>query len=117
MPDLHKLSAFAGDDDVFHVVVESPRGSSVKLKYEPKLHAMSISRPLMLGLTYPCDFGFVPSTAGPDGDPVDAAVWWDVATYPGVVILCRAWALVRVEQNRPEGSGRIRNDRILSRFP
>jgi inorganic pyrophosphatase len=58
--------------------------------------------------------GFVPSTEGPDGDPIDAAIWWDVATYPGVVIACRALAVVRVEQNRADSPGRIRNDRVLA---
>jgi inorganic pyrophosphatase len=111
--DLHKLEIFAGDG-VFHVVVESPRGAVIKLKYSPELGAMSISRPLVLGVTYPCDWGFVPSTEGPDGDPLDAAIWWDVTTYPGVVIPCRALAIVRVEQNRVDGSGRIRNDRVLA---
>ena len=114
MRDLHKLKAFDGDD-VFHVVVESPRGSAVKLKYSPELGAMSISRPLILGLTYPCDWGFVPSTKAPDGDPVDAAVWWDVPTFPGVVIACRALALITIEQNLPdESQQRRRNDRILA---
>jgi inorganic pyrophosphatase len=111
--DLHTLKTFAGAD-VFHVVVESPGGAAVKLKYSPDLRAMSLSRPLVLGVTYPCDWGFVPSTAGPDGDPIDAAIWWDVPTYPGVVIPCRALAVVRVEQNRAEGPGRIRNDRVLA---
>ena len=113
MRDLHKLKTFAGED-VFHVVVESPRGSVVKLKYSPDLGAMSISRPLVLGLSYPCDWGFVPSTEGPDGDPIDAAIWWDVTTFPGIVIPCRALAVVRVEQNHAGGPGRIRNDRVLA---
>jgi inorganic pyrophosphatase len=111
--DLHKLQAFAGED-VFHVVVESPRGSVVKLKYAPDFGAMSLSRPLPLGITYPCDRGFVPSTEGPDRDPIDAAIWWDVTTYPGVVIPCRALAVLRVEQNRADRRGRIRNDRVLA---
>lgn len=111
--DLHKLETFAGEG-VFHVVVESPRGADVKLKYSPELGAMSISRPLVLGVTYPCDWGFVPSTRGPDGDAIDAAVWWDVTTYPGVVIPCRPLAVVRVEQNRADGFGRLRNDRVLA---
>ena len=113
MHDLHKLKTFVSPD-VFHVVVESPRGSVAKLKYSAELRAMTISRPLILGVTYPCDFGFVPSTEGPDRDPIDAAIWWDVSTYPGIVIPCRALAVVRVEQNRPESSERILNDRILA---
>jgi inorganic pyrophosphatase len=113
MRDLQKLETFAGED-VFHVVVESPRGANVKLKYSSDLGAMTISRPLVLGLTYACDWGFVPSTEGPDGDPIDAAVWWDVATYPGVVLPCRALALVRVEQNKVDGPGRLSNDRVVA---
>jgi inorganic pyrophosphatase len=113
MRDLHTLPTFAGQG-VFHAVVESPRGATVKLKYAPELGAMSISRPLVLGVTYPCDWGFVPSTTGPDGDPIDVAIWWDVTTYPGVVVPCRALAVVRIEQNRGDGAARIRNDRILA---
>jgi inorganic pyrophosphatase len=77
---------------------------------------MSISRPLPLGVTYPFDWGFVPSTAGPDGDPLDALVLWDVASYPGVVLPCRALGVMQVEQNRTnhDPSERIRNDRILA---
>jgi inorganic pyrophosphatase len=115
MRALDQIPAFSEHEhDVFHVVVESPRGSAVKLKYRPDLGAMSISRPLAAGLVYPFDWGFVPSTKGPDGDPVDAAVFWDVATFPGVVIPCRALAVIQVEQNRPDGKGRARNDRILA---
>lgn len=113
--NLLKIPAFAAPG-IFHVVVECPRGSAVKLKYEPRWEAMSISRPLALGVTYPCDWGFVPSTRGPDGDAIDALVLWDVASFPGVVLPCRALAVMRVEQNRTnhDPSVRIRNDRIVA---
>jgi inorganic pyrophosphatase len=113
MHDLQRLPAFA-HDDIFHVVVESPRGSAVKFKYAPELGAMSVSRPLNLGLTFPFDWGFVPSTEGPDGDPIDAVVWWDVSSYPGVVIPCRALALIEVDQRGQDGQGRVRNDRLVA---
>lgn len=113
MRGLDRLPTFA-EHDIFHVVVESPRGSAVKLKYRADLGAMSISRPLAAGLVYPYDWGFVPSTNAADRDPVDATVFWDVATFPGVVIPCGALGLIRVEQNRADGKGRVRNDRILA---
>ena len=111
--NLDRLDAFARDD-IFHVVVESPRGSAVKLKYDPKLGAMSVSRPLNLGVTFPFDWGFVPSTEGADGDPIDALVYWDVSSYPGVVIPCRALAVIKIDQRGGEGKGRVRNDRIVA---
>ena len=114
MPPLHLLPAFAAEDQ-FYVVVESPRGSALKMKYRADLGAMSISRPLPIGLSYPVDWGFVPSTTAPDGDPVDAAIYWDVASFPGVVIACRALAVLEVEQNSSAGGrGRVRNDRIIA---
>ena len=113
MQNLHRLDAFA-ETDIFHVVVESPRGSTVKLKWDPDLGAMSVSRPLNLGLAFPYDWGFVPSTEGPDGDPIDALVYWDVSSYPGIVIPCRAVGLVKVDQRAADGEGRVRNDRIVA---
>ena len=104
-----------GSDDTIHVVVETPRGSTLKLKYEPQWEAMTVSRPLPLGITYPYDWGFVPSTQADDGDPLDAMLLWDVSSQPGVVVATRAIGVLRVEQNRTnrQPSARIRNDRIM----
>jgi inorganic pyrophosphatase len=104
------------DPGMIHVVVESPRGSTLKLKYEARWEAMTISRPLPLGVIFPYDWGFVPSTCGPDGDAVDAMLLWDVASFPGVVVPCRPLGVLRVEQNRinDNRSKRIRNDRIVA---
>ena len=100
-----------GKKGTYHVVVESPRGSTVKLKYEPLLGAFTISKPLVRGLRYPFDWGFIPSTTGPDGDPLDAMVYWDVVTYPGVVLPCRPLGVLKVEETKKKK--KRRNDRIL----
>jgi inorganic pyrophosphatase len=95
-----------------HVVVETPQGSRVKIKYSPTMRALVVSRSLALGVTYPFDWGFVPSTRAPDGDPVDAMVLSDAPTHPGIVVCCRPLAVLKVEQNAKEG-GRQRNDRLI----
>jgi inorganic pyrophosphatase len=111
--NLAALPAF-GEDDVFHVVVETPRGSGLKLKYEARWEAMSVSRPLPLGVSYPFDWGFIPSTRAADGDPLDAMILWDVASSPGVVVPCRALGVLQVDQRRAKNvHERIRNDRVL----
>lgn len=110
---LHEIPAF-GERGTIHVVVESPRGSTVKLKYDRHLGALTLSRALPAGLTYPYDWGFVPGTHASDGDPIDALVLSDVGTAPGVVIACRPLGVLEVEQNRRQGSGRERNDRIIA---
>jgi inorganic pyrophosphatase len=112
MSDLARLPA-RGTDGSVRVVVESPRGAVVKLKYDLDLGVMSVSRPLPLGLAYPYDWGFVPGTRAADGDPVDALVYWDVASFPGVVVPCRPIAVVRLEQDS-KSNGRVRNDRVLA---
>ena len=98
----------------FHVVVESPRGSSMKLKYDPMLDVITLSRPLPSGVVYPHDWGFVPGTKACDGDPVDALVLSDGGTAPGIVVTCRALGVLEVDQKRKTGDGRERNDRIIA---
>lgn len=113
--NLQLLPPFSRQDD-FHVVIESPRGSTLKLKYSAEWEAMGITRPLPVGLMFPFDSGFVPSTLNVDGDPLDAFVVWDTCAYPGVVVVCRALGVLQVEQNAAnfDSSRRIRNDRIIA---
>lgn len=110
---LHELPTFRADGAVY-VVIESPRGSTVKLKYNGDLGVMMLSRPLTLGLRYPFDWGFVPGTRSPDKDPLDALVLSDAGVPSGVVVACRAVGVLEVDQKRKDGPGRVRNDRILA---
>jgi len=66
----------------------------------------------MAGLSYPFDWGFVPSTKAPDGDPLDVFIIHDAKTYPGVVLKCRPVGVLEVEQT--SDGKRERNDRIFA---
>jgi inorganic pyrophosphatase len=113
MADLLTLPTF-DDEEIFRVVVESPRGSTSKFKYDKDHGVIALSRPLPAGLSYPHDWGFVPSTLASDGDPLDAIVAWDGRSYPGVVIPCRAIGVLQVEQRGSAGGERERNDRVVA---
>jgi inorganic pyrophosphatase len=111
MKDLVSLPARR--DSAVLVVVETPAGSRVKLKLDPELGHVSVSRPLPLGLHYPFDWGFVPSTRAEDGDPLDAMLYGTGPGQPGTVVPARLLGVLKVEQNRKQGTGRQRNDRLF----
>ena len=112
MPDLLKLPTRNNSGDVY-VVVETPRGSAAKLEYDPQLRVFTLSKALFLGLTYPYDWGFIPSTKGEDGDPIDALVLHDAATAPGLVLKCKIIGVLEVLQSE-KGKKGIRNDRLIA---
>jgi hypothetical protein len=97
MPNFINLPPLTEGGDV-HVVVETPRGSRAKFAYDPKLETFVLSKSLLTGLTYPHDWGFVPSTKADDGDPLDIMVIHDAATFPGVVLACRVIGILQIEQ-------------------
>lgn len=80
--DLSRLPTRGGDGS-FNVVIEAPRGSEVKLSYDPTLGVFRFTRALVLGLSYPFDWGFIPSTRAPDGDRLDAMVLMEARTFLG----------------------------------
>jgi inorganic pyrophosphatase len=111
MTNLAKLPVWA-DKKHIYAVVETPRGSHAKLKYEPKLGVFTLSKPLLAGLTYPYDWGFIPSTEAEDGDPLDVLIIHDAATYPGLVLSCIPIGVLEVVQKT---NGKTeRNDRIFA---
>jgi inorganic pyrophosphatase len=99
-------------DGSINAVVESPRGSVIKFKYDPAEGVMTLARPLPAGLLYPFDWGFIPGTRAADGDPLDAFILWDGTSYPGIVIPSRPIGILQVEQTSATSNRRQRNDRV-----
>src|SRR6516164_3581604 len=111
MPNLIRLPPFSDDGDV-RVVIETPRGSRAKFRYDPELQIFTLSKSLLVGLTYPHDWGFVPSTKAEDGDPIDIMVIHDAATSPGLVLTCRVIGVLQIEQQSKNNAER--NDRLFA---
>ena len=46
---------------------------------------------------YPGNYGFVPHTLAPDGDPVDVLILGSIAVIPGSVVRCRPVGVLHME--------------------
>lgn len=77
------------------VVVEIPKGT--RNKYEADQDGtIWLDRMLFTATRYPEDYGYVPNTLADDGDPVDAMVILDEATFPGCHIHARVIGVFRM---------------------
>src|SRR6204780_2779197 len=69
--------------EVVHAVIEIPADGITKYEYDKKLHVFRLDRNLFSPVHYPGDYGFIPSTLGDDGDPLDVLVLVDTPSFPG----------------------------------
>jgi inorganic pyrophosphatase len=94
------------------VIVESPRATQAKYKYDHKEKIFRLKRLLPLGMVFPYDFGFIPGTVGEDGDPLDALVLSEFASFTGARLSCRIIGALKAEQKK-KGEKAVRNDRYF----
>jgi inorganic pyrophosphatase len=84
LADPAKLGSFdTSDENLIVVIIETPKGSRNKYAYDAKWHVFQLKKVLPAGMAFPYDFGFVPSTKGGDGDPLDVLVLMDEPAFAG----------------------------------
>jgi inorganic pyrophosphatase len=67
------------------------------------------------GMMFPFDFGFIPSTLGEDGDPVDILVLMDAPAHVGCLIEVRITGIITAaDGRRQDGSERPPPERCHS---
>ena len=93
------------------IIIETPRDSRAKYKYNKKDGNFILKNLLPLGMVFPYAFGFIPGTKGEDGDPLDAMVISESVLNMGTVIKCRLVGALKAEQREEQET--IRNDRFL----
>lgn len=96
-------------------VVEAPAGSRVKVYYDPESHGFRIGKFLPLGMAFPLDFAFIPSTLGGDGDPVDLLILPEATLPVGAIVKVCLLGILEAEQFKPNKRPR-RNDRVIARL-
>lgn len=107
-----RLKPIKKEDGILQVVIETPKNSPNKFAFDPKQRVFTLKKVLPAGMVFPYDFGFLPQTLAPDGDPIDVLLLMDEPAYPGCVVAARLIGVIEGEQL--DGKKRIRNDRLLA---
>jgi inorganic pyrophosphatase len=106
------LPAFENGSKFTNVVIEASKGSRIKLKYDSEYNVFRAEKFLPLGLVFPFDFGFLPSTLAADGDPLDVLIISETALPAKTVVLSQILQIVKCTQK--ENGKTQRNDRIVA---
>lgn len=110
-PSLERIETYDKKGDLA-VITETPKGSRSKYAYDPEIGAFELKFVLPDGMTFPIDFGFIPSTLGQDGDPLDAIVLLDETLSAGTKVTARLVGAIEAEEREQDGAWE-RNDRLL----
>ena len=113
MKALSELPTWDRESGDLVMVVETPKGSRNKYSYDQETGAFDLGWVLPPGMSFPYDFGFIPSTVAEDGDALDVLVLLDVPVAVGCVVGGRVIGAIEAKQ-RKRGGKWIRNDRLLA---
>jgi inorganic pyrophosphatase len=89
MPNYLELPVGPDAPNLVNAVIEIPLEGISKYEYDKELHVFRLDRNLYSPVHYPGDYGFIPSTLGDDGDPLDVLVLVDTPSFPGCVLTVR----------------------------
>lgn len=85
-------------------VVEIPRGSTVKYELDKSSGHMRVDRVVPVADGYPLNYGFIPQSIAPDGDPLDFVVLGDFSVAPGALVRLRIVGFIDItDEGEPDG--------------
>lgn len=107
-----QLESFDTASGALNVIIDTPAGSRNKYKYNERHGLFTLHSILPLGIVFPFNFGYVPSTLGGDGDPLDVLVLLDVEAFVGCLIPSRLIGVIEAEQT--VNGETMQNDRLIA---
>src|ERR1700716_2712274 len=112
MADLSKLpTQLDPKKRICRAIIETPKAFRNKFNYDPDSNLFMLGGLLPEGMMFPFDFGFIPSTLGADGDPLDIMVLLDAPAHVGCLLEVRLIGIIMATQT--EHGTTKRNDRLL----
>jgi inorganic pyrophosphatase len=94
-----------------NVVIETPKGSNIKYKYDEENDYFLFDKVLPLGHIFPFNFGFLPHTLASDGDPLDVLVLLEAPLAVGCMVPSRLVGVIEAIQTQDGETDR--NDRLI----
>jgi inorganic pyrophosphatase len=110
---LSDTATYDKDSGDVRAVIETPKGSRNKYRYVTDCDCFELATALPEGMAFPFDFGFIPSTLGDDGDPLDVLVLMDSPVLGGCVLRCRLVGVIEARE-KERGMHWERNDRLIA---
>jgi len=94
---LDRVSSGENPPGEVNVIIEIPALSDpVKYEVDKDTGAMFVDRFMGTAMHYPCNYGYIPHTLSPDGDPCDVLVVTPVPLIPGSVVQCRPVGVLKM---------------------
>src|SRR4051794_14489933 len=81
-------------------IIETPKGRRSKFSYDRESGLFQLKFLLPQGMSFPFDFGFIPSTVAGDGDPLDILVIMDEPTHVGCLVEVRVIGVLQASQTQ-----------------
>ncbi|MGQ9917401.1 MAG: inorganic diphosphatase [Bryobacteraceae bacterium] len=95
-PKLYDLDPGPESPELVRMIVEIPKNSANKVKYDGTLGVFRLDRALYSPMHYPGDYGFIPGTLAEDGDPLDVLALVSEPSFTGCLIEVRPIGLLRM---------------------
>jgi inorganic pyrophosphatase len=108
---IDRLGPYSAKSKCVNVIVETPKESRVKYAYDPATGLFHLKRALPEGMMFPFNFGFIPSTLGDDGDPLDILILNQEPLIAGCLLKARLLGVIKAKQTEKGRS--CRNDRLV----
>ena len=110
--NISRLRPFGPKSEYVNIIIETPKGSQIKFKYDEKENLFVFDKTLPMGQSFPFDYGFVPSTKGGEGDPLDVMIIAAEPTFVGCLVHAKLIEVIEAEQT--ENGETERNDRLIA---